>query len=983
MRKFTFSLNRAKPAILMMAFTIFTFVAFGQVKKSAIGGASQSLELNPSKQISGYDNLKAQGVNPLNTVKGKQVTANYSSNNSYQEISQNNYVPNIFGNQNTAQRSGGCFIPVDASYTAVPRNDDGSYGPLNLGFNFNLYGTNYSQVYINTNGNLTFNGAVYSYSSSGFPYGTPMVAPLWGDVDTRNGGQIYYKLTGSHLIVTWNGVRYYPSSSGLINTFQAIIGTNADALTGFGQNVSLRYADMQWTTGNASGGSGGFGGIPATVGINKGNSVNYVQIGRFNQNNSSYDGPGGAHDGVNYLDNQCVSFNVSNANNIPPSITGLPANNTVNLSCGQTVNLSMVAIAPEVNQNVTVSVNMGGMCNATSSVNGGNVNISLTAAQCNSGTNTITITATDNGNPVETTVQTITVNVANCCQLAIAGTVSDATCSNAFDGGVNLTASGASGQATYIWSNGSTAEDLSGVSPGTYSVTATDAMGCTDNATFTIGYNDNIMPNVVTTGVTVQLDASGNGSTTAAAVDNGSFDACGIASMSLSNTSFTCANVGPNTVTLTVTDVNGNSSSATATVTVEDNVGPMAMAQGTVVQLDASGNGTITVADINNGSSDACGVAGVSLNNTSFNCSNVGANTVVLTVMDVNGNSSSASATVMVEDNVAPVAMCQAVSVTLANGMASVTPMDVDNGSNDACGIASMTLSEDTWTCGDIGNHTVTLTVTDNNGNVSSCNAVVTVIGEVPTCSIASIPTSSTYTGGVSTTLYIGYGAQSTTLSCTPTGGSSFTYAWTGSNLSSSTSSNPVFTPTSEGIYNFSVLVTNNNGCETTCSISICVRDIRVYSKKGKLQKGKVYLCHVPPGNNNNPQTLSVSVNAIASHLSNHSGDALGTCNSSCGTVGNSSKTGEMFTDEFEGQDVDVILYPNPSTDHFSVMVESEMEEMITIEVYDMAGNIVERTEGQFTYHEIEMGRNLASGIYMVVITQGNYRKVLRASMTK
>jgi hypothetical protein len=48
-----------------------------------------------------------------------------------------------------------------------------------------------------------------------------------------------------------------------------------------------------------------------------------------------------------------------------------------------------------------------------------------------------------------------------------------------------------------------------------------------------------------------------------------------------------------------------------------------------------------------------------------------------------------------------------------------------------------------------------------------------------------------------------------------------------------------------------------------------------------------------------------------------------------------------------------------------------------------MAGNIVERTEGQFTYHEIEMGRRLASGIYMVVITQGNYRKVLRASITK
>ncbi|MBL0884213.1 MAG: T9SS type A sorting domain-containing protein, partial [Chitinophagaceae bacterium] len=40
----------------------------------------------------------------------------------------------------------------------------------------------------------------------------------------------------------------------------------------------------------------------------------------------------------------------------------------------------------------------------------------------------------------------------------------------------------------------------------------------------------------------------------------------------------------------------------------------------------------------------------------------------------------------------------------------------------------------------------------------------------------------------------------------------------------------------------------------------------------------KVYLCHVPPGNSGNPQTLKISVNAVAAHLSNHSGDRLGSC---------------------------------------------------------------------------------------------------------
>ncbi|MBK9329260.1 MAG: hypothetical protein IPM95_08085 [Sphingobacteriales bacterium] len=49
--------------------------------------------------------------------------------------------------------------------------------------------------------------------------------------------------------------------------------------------------------------------------------------------------------------------------------------------------------------------------------------------------------------------------------------------------------------------------------------------------------------------------------TTAAAVDNGSSDACGI-SLALSKTTFNCGNVGANAVVLTVTDVNGNTSTA-------------------------------------------------------------------------------------------------------------------------------------------------------------------------------------------------------------------------------------------------------------------------------------------------------------------------------------------------------------------------------------------------------------------------------------
>ena len=148
----------------------------------------------------------------------------------------------------------GCFIPFDDSYTTMHRTDDGSLGPIALPFTFDLYGSSYTQVWINTNGNLTFTGPYSSFTALGFPTELPMVAPFWADVDTRNldSGQIHYKLSATNLIVTWDNVGLYNSRADLRNTFQVIIGSPTDALLSPGQNVSMRYGDMQWTTGVAS-----------------------------------------------------------------------------------------------------------------------------------------------------------------------------------------------------------------------------------------------------------------------------------------------------------------------------------------------------------------------------------------------------------------------------------------------------------------------------------------------------------------------------------------------------------------------------------------------------------------------------------------------------------------------------------------------------------------------------------------------------------
>ena len=152
-------------------------------------------------------------------------------------------------------------------------------------------------------------------------------------------------------------------------------------------------------------------------------------------------------------------------------------------------------------------------------------------------------------------------------------------------------------------------------------------------------------------------------------------------------------------VTLTVTDVNGNASSCTTTVTVEDNVAPNALCTNYTLQLDANGNATLDPANIDGGSTDACGIASIAASQTAFDCSHVGANSVTLTVTDINGNSATCVATVTVEDNEAPTAVCNNnIVIQLdANGNGSLTAAQVDGGSTDACGVASISIDKDTF----------------------------------------------------------------------------------------------------------------------------------------------------------------------------------------------------------------------------------------------------------------------------------------------
>ena len=57
---------------------------------------------------------------------------------------------------------------------------------------------------------------------------------------------------------------------------------------------------------------------------------------------------------------------------------------------------------------------------------------------------------------------------------------SNASCNGFADGGASASATGGPGSYTYTWSNAATTASITGVLAGTYSVTVTDANGCTD-----------------------------------------------------------------------------------------------------------------------------------------------------------------------------------------------------------------------------------------------------------------------------------------------------------------------------------------------------------------------------------------------------------------------------------------------------------------------------------------------------------------------
>jgi len=167
---------------------------------------------------------------------------------------------------------------------------------------------------------------------------------------------------------------------------------------------------------------------------------------------------------------------------------------------------------------------------------------------------------------------------------------------------------------------------------------------------------------------------------------------------------------------------------------------------------------------------------------------------------------------------------------------------------------------------------------------------------------------------GLDTTIYLGYGSQSVTLTAQPSGGYNPTYLWSpGGATTQSVTVSPTTTTT------YTVQVTNSIGCIVSDEVLVNVYDTRCGNNGTK-----VLICH-------NGHTICVAPDAVAAHMDH--GDYL----DSCGVGPDNIMSGEIISEI----PVDYMLhvnYPNPFNPVTTMKYDLPHDSKVTLKVYDMRG---------------------------------------------
>jgi hypothetical protein len=265
------------------------------------------------------------------------------------------------------------------------------------------------------------------------------------------------------------------------------------------------------------------------------------------------------------------------------------------------------------------------------------------------------------------------------------------------------------------------------------------------------------------------------------------------------------------------------------------------------------------------------------------------------------------------------------------------------------------TVTNDSGIFTDLEGGTYNYTVTDSN-NCSVTGSFVIPQGSDINCAIVVIP-DATVQGQAKNTIFLGYGPQSVTLEGTVLNGTgSYTYDWGDAGTGQFITVSPVVTTT------YNLTVTDQSGCQSTCSVTINVVDVRCGRD---LQK--VLICHKE--GQKGWQTVCISATAVPAHLAH--GDYLGNCNASA-ISSNSAAASLNKVSEFA---LNLKALPNPTYGYFTIQVGSKnVNEKITLRVLDLNGREIEVRNNLTSGQVLQVGNSYKSGIYMVEVTQGIQR---------
>ncbi|MES2737686.1 MAG: nidogen-like domain-containing protein [Verrucomicrobiota bacterium] len=218
--------------------------------------------------------------------------------------------------------------PVRTGFTTNGGNlghiDDSPSKQVPFGFTINMFGTNYSNCYVNNNGNITFDAALPSFSPSNIAtLGVKIIAPYWSDVDTRPAasGVVSYgqgTVNGrAAWAATWDHVGYYSQGTDKLNTYQVVIINRSDLAVG-AFDIEFNYDSIQYDYASAADA--------------------YARAGYTNGSNVSYEVPGSGIPGAflnsnpNGLIHQDVPYLYHSANGVVtavPGVTTLAATNVL------------------------------------------------------------------------------------------------------------------------------------------------------------------------------------------------------------------------------------------------------------------------------------------------------------------------------------------------------------------------------------------------------------------------------------------------------------------------------------------------------------------------------------------------------------------------------------------------------------------------------------------------------------------------------